>query len=85
MNTPKIQDVRPLEGIRLLVVFTNGVEKIYDCNQLLHLSAFKVLQNEVFFKSVRVDSGGFGISWDDEVDLIEYELWVNSKEPELAA
>ena len=40
MDTPKIQDVKPLEGKQLLVEFTNGVGKIYDCNQLLHLAAF---------------------------------------------
>jgi len=84
MNTPKISVVKPLENRRLLVKFTNGVGKIYDCNQLLHLAAFKALQNEAFFKSVKVDSGGFGISWNDDIDLSEYELWVNSKETALA-
>ncbi|MBI2758256.1 MAG: DUF2442 domain-containing protein [Chloroflexi bacterium] len=81
MNTPKIQSVRPLENKRLLVRFVNGIEKIYDCNQLLHLEAFRLLKNEAFFKTVKVDLGGYGISWNDEVDLSEYELWVNSKEP----
>jgi len=84
MNTPKIQSVRPLEGKRLLVLFANGVEKVYDCNQLLHLEPFQILENEAFFKSVKVDQGGYGISWNDNVDLSEYELWVNSKEVALA-
>jgi len=68
---------------RLLVTFGNGVEKIYDCNQLLHLEMFQSLENEVFFKSVKVDAGGYGVSWNDDVDLSEYELWVNGKEPAL--
>ncbi len=84
MDAPKIESVKPLEGKRLLVKFMNGVEKIYDCNQLLHLEMFQPLKNEAFFKSVKVDAGGYGISWDDEVDLSEYELWVNSTEPALA-
>jgi hypothetical protein len=84
MTTPKIQSVQPLEGMKLSVLFANGVRKIYDCNQLLHLEPFKVLQNEAFFKAVKVDPGGYGISWNDNVDLSEYELWVNSKEIELA-
>ena len=84
MNTPKIQSVQPLEGKRLLVLFANGVEKVYDCNQLLHLEPFQILENEAFFKSVKVDQGGYGISWNDNVDLSEYELWVNSKEVALA-
>ena len=80
MSTPKIQSVKPLENKKLLVKFENGVEKIYDCNQLLHLEVFQLLKNDTFFKSVKVDSGGYGISWNDDVDLSEYELWTNSKE-----
>ena len=84
MSAPKIQSVQPSENRRLLVKFANGVERIYDCNQLLHLEPFKLLQNEAFFRSVRVDPGGYGISWNDDVDLSEDELWVNSKETSLA-
>jgi hypothetical protein len=84
MNAPKVESVKPLEGRRLLVKFVNGVEKVYDCNQLLHLEMFQPLTNEAFFKSVKVDAGGYGVSWSDDVDLSEYELWVNGKEPALA-
>ena len=80
MATPRVQSVQPLKDRRLLVKFVNGVEKIYDCNPLLHLEMFQLLRNEAFFKSVRVDLGGYGISWNDDVDLSEYELWVNGKE-----
>ncbi len=84
MDAPRIESVTPLEGKRLLVKFVNGVEKVYDCNQLLHLEMFQSLRNEAFFRSVKVDAGGYGISWDDNVDLSEYELWVNGTEPALA-
>ena len=85
MIAPKVQSVRPLEGKRLLVKFAHGVEKIYDCNPLLHLEMFQLLKNEAFFKSVRVDSGEYGVSWNDDVDLSEDELWANGKELSLAA
>ena len=81
MAVPKIQSVKPLEGMRLFVKFVNGGERIYDCNQLLHLEIFQVLKDRGFFKSVRVDSGGYGVSWGDDADLSEYELWVNGKDP----
>ena len=84
MNTPKILSVQPLEDKRLWVKFENGVEKIYDCNQLLHLDMFEVLKNEAFFKAVKVDSGGYGISWNDDADLSEYELWINGVEVAIA-
>ena len=72
---PKIQSVRPLEGKRLLVKVVNGMEKIYNCNPLLHLKVFRLLNNEAFFKSVKVDPGGYGVSWNGDVDLSEYELY----------
>ncbi len=80
MNTPKIKSVKSLAEKKLLVKFSNGVEKIYDCNQLLQREMFQPLNNEALFKAVRVDPGGYGISWNDEVDLSEYELWQNGKE-----
>ena len=41
---------------------------------------FKALENEVFFQQVKADPGGCGISWNDKVDLSEYELWTNAVE-----
>jgi hypothetical protein len=57
-KTPKVESVKPLEDKRLLVKFVNGVAKVYDCNQLLHLEMFQSLRNEAFFRSVKVDAGG---------------------------
>jgi hypothetical protein len=80
MTSPKILSVQPLEGKKLLVKFVNGVEKIYDCAPLFRFEVFQLLNNEAFFKSVKVDAGGYGISWNDDVDLSEYELWTNGVE-----
>jgi hypothetical protein len=77
MNTPKILSVQTLENKKLLGKFVNGIEKIYDCNPLLSLDMFEVLKNDAFFEAVRVDGGGDGISWNDDADLSEYELWTN--------
>jgi len=80
MNAPKILSVEVLENTKLLVKFVNGVEKIYDCSPLLNLDRFEVLKNDAFFKAVRVDAGGYGISWNDNTDLSEYELWTHGVE-----
>lgn len=80
MNAPRIQSVTPLADMQLLVKFANGVEKTYDCKQLLHLERFQWIENAVFFKSVKLDPGGYGVSWNDDVDLSEHELWSNGKE-----
>jgi hypothetical protein len=85
MNTPRIVSVKPLENKRLWVKFESGVEKIYDCTPLLGLNMFQLLKTEAFFRSVRVDSGGYGVSWNDDADLSEYELWTNGVEAALAS
>jgi hypothetical protein len=80
MDTPKILSVQTLESKKLLVKFVNNIEKVYDCTPLLDIEMFQVLKSDVFFKFVRVDSGGYGISWNDDADLSEYELWTNGVE-----
>jgi len=76
---PKIEAVSPLPGKKLLVRFAGGGEKAYDCRSLLTKEPFSALQNESFFRQVRVDAGGYGISWNDQIDLSESELWLKGK------
>lgn len=64
------------------MTFANGVQKVYDCQGILNLDRFQLLKHEAFFKAVTVDAGGYGVSWDDEMDLSEYELWNNGVEVE---
>jgi hypothetical protein len=78
-NIPKIKEVRPLEDARLLVTFESGIKKIYDCSSLLSRPQFHLLASSAFFNAVHVDPGGYGISWSDDIDLSEYELWTNGK------
>lgn len=80
MNAPKILSVQALENKKLRVKFVNGVVKVYDCAQLAGVEMFQLLKNDTFFKAVRVDTGGYGISWNDDADLSEYELWTNGIE-----
>lgn len=41
MDIPQILSVHPQDDKKLLVKFNNGVEKMYDCKQILHLDAFQ--------------------------------------------
>jgi Protein of unknown function (DUF2442) len=80
MNAPKVLAVQALKDKKLHIKFVNGIDKMYDCTPLLNLEMFRLLKNDAFFKSVRVDAGGYGISWNDDADLSEYELWTNGVE-----
>jgi len=76
---PTIKSVQPVEDMLLRVCFTNGEQRIYNCNPLLIRPQFRLLSTPAFFNSVRVDPGGYGVSWNDDIDLSEYELWNNGK------
>ena len=76
---PKVMSVTPLSGKQLFVTFITGDTRVYDCSPLLKESSFYPLIDDAFFKNVHVDQTGYGVVWNDNVDLSESELWINGK------
>ena len=77
----RIRNVYPLEDYRLMVQFIDGTTRIYDVKPLFDWKdVFKTLKENELFYDVEVDAGGFGISWNDDVDLSCDELYDNGKE-----
>lgn len=75
----KVKEVKPLAELSLLVEFDTGEYKRYDVKQLFdRFVDFKALQDHALFQLVSVDAGGYGISWNDYLDLSCEELWDNS-------
>jgi hypothetical protein len=67
----KIISVEPLENYILRIVFKDGNTELFDIKPIIE-------KNEHFrplvavpglFKQVKVDTGGYGISWNDSIDL----------------
>lgn len=75
--THKIVSVKPMENFVLLVGFQNGIEKTYDMRTLYPIfPQFEVFENNVdLFNQVQVDVGGYGISWNDDLDLDAEDIW----------
>ena len=75
----KVKDIQPLDEFNLLVIFQNGEKKKYDVRPLFEKwDAFRMLASTVgLFRQVKVDAGGYGISWNDELDLACNELYYN--------
>ncbi|MGM9643269.1 MAG: DUF2442 domain-containing protein [Eubacteriales bacterium] len=74
----KIKNVAAIPDYRLSVQFSEGVTKIYDVKPLFErLPVFTALKNEEEFFNVTVDVGGYGIIWNDDLDLSCDELWEN--------
>lgn len=78
----KVKSVSPLPECRLSVQFSEGVTKIYDVMPLFkRLKPFRTfLKNPELFYGVYVDTGGYGIVWNDAIDLSCDELYENGEQ-----
>ena len=75
----KIKNVSALPEYKLSVQFSEGVTKIYDVKPLFKkIPLFAELKDNLAeFACVSVDVGGYGIVWNDDLDLSCDELWEN--------
>jgi len=77
----KIKNVILLEEFKLKVEFINGIKKIYDMEKIINkMEEFYLLKNKQLFNEVKVDVGGLGISWNEDIDISSEELWENGQE-----
>lgn len=75
----KIKSVAALDNLRLRVVFAAGITKEYDVKKLVEKhDMFQPLADiPGLFPTVQVDAGGYGVSWNDDIDISCNELWEN--------
>ena len=75
----KVKAVTPLPGYHLSVQFAEGVTKTYDLKPLfMKWPQFIAIKKQTdLFTKVQVDSGGYGIIWNDDLDLSCDELFAN--------
>jgi hypothetical protein len=75
----KVYSVKPLSDYRLAVQFISGESKEYDVKPLFsRWGAFRALSYiPELFNQVKVETGGYGISWNDQIDLSCNELYEN--------
>lgn len=88
--THRIVEVKMLDKTCISAEFQNGVVKEYDLSKLysIYPQFIEIEKNMHKFQSPKVDEGGYGISWDDELDLDAEEIWENGiekgvKEPDV--
>lgn len=77
----KIKSIHALKDSLLSAVFFDGTIKQYDVKTLyMDYPQFKILESDTrLFKQVHVDVGGYGVSWDDELDLSAEIIWNNGQ------
>lgn len=75
----KVKNVNALPDYKLSIQFYEGITKIYDIKPLFEklkvFNYFKEHEDEFF--AVTTDVGGYGIVWNDDLDLSCDELWDN--------
>ena len=77
MLYPKIKSAEVIDNYTLLVYFSNHQKRKYNIQKLLEKPMFSPLKNHGFFKNFQIDPSRSGIVWNDEIDLSEYEIWIN--------
>ena len=75
--TNKIISAVGKDDFSLDVEFMNGEVKNYNMDYML--TRFPLFQNlkedKKLFKDVKVDAGGYGVSWNDDLDVDAQTLW----------
>ena len=76
----KIKNVLTKENLIIEVEFEDKTRKIYDVKKVINKwSIFEKLKDEELFKKVKIDVGGYGISWNEDIDLSCEEIWQNGE------
>lgn len=73
----KIKDIKVVGRSTLKATFTDDVVKVYDVQKMVfsHPIFQTLSQDQGLFKKVRVDIGGYGVSWNDDIDLSAEEIF----------
>ncbi len=77
----KIMSASFVDDYIIYAQFASGVTKKYSVKKLFdEIKIFnKLKENDLFYQGV-VDTGGYGVSWNDKIDLSADEIWENGKE-----
>ena len=77
----KVKSVIAKDNYELIIIFAEGITKLYDVKPLFDtFDVFNDLKENGLFYECSVDVGGYGVSWNDEIDLSCDELFNNGEE-----
>lgn len=72
----KLTAIEPCEGFSLIGTFETGKKKLYHMDRLAkQFPVFEVLRDNPLFGKARVDTGGYGVIWNDDLDLSSEDIW----------
>jgi hypothetical protein len=76
-----MRTVEPLADFRLRATFEGGEKREYDIKPLIaKWEAFTALSYiKGLFERVKVAAGGYGVVWNDDIDLAGEEIYMNGR------
>jgi hypothetical protein len=73
---PRVKDVKPLKGYKLILTFSNGEKRIYNMDGTLEKGIFKELKDERLFNTVKAVNGT--VQWIHDQDICPDTLYLDS-------
>ena len=76
-----IRSLSTTADLKLIAQFDDGIIKEYSVAELMKKNkTFKAFENNPsLFQKAKIDTGGYGIVWNDNIDLSANEIWANGK------
>lgn len=72
----KVQTVKVLDDMMMIVTFTSGEKRLFDATTLLSMPAFKMLENVDIFKTATVEHGV--VVWNNgDIDIAPEYIYNN--------
>ena len=69
----KVIAAEPMEGMRVLVSFENGVRGVFDCTYLTKDPYWAKLKSPAFFRQVKAECGT--LCWPEDIDVAPESVW----------
>lgn len=76
-----IRSLSTTKDLHLIAQFDDGIIKSYDVGRLsLRNKVFKEFESKPnLFSKAKVDAGGYGVIWNEDLDLSANEIWANGE------
>lgn len=73
----RVDDIMLLEDKNLLVFFRNGEVKLFNMQSYFNKNKkFEVInKNSSYLQHMKILVGGYGVSWDNNLDIMDYTLY----------
>ena len=73
----KVESVKVLDGMILIIKFKSGEERLFDATTLLKYPAFQPLKDDEIFRNIKIEFGT--LSWDNgKIDIDPETLYEKS-------